>query len=150
MSINKKQELVGMVESLIDRILYLEKGYSLEVEGQTLFPTEIHLLLLVAGGQPGNATQMAERMGVTKGAISQTLTRLERKGMLIKSRDPANKNELNLDLTSVGQRAAQQARDATGHIQRQYSELLAGFNATEKEVIGKFLTTMNRIFGSLD
>ena len=129
--------------------LYLEKGHSLEVEGRTLYPTEIHFLLIIDAGRQGNATQMAERMGVTKGAISQTLSRLESKGMLIKSRDPANKNELNLALTPTGQRAARRAREATGHVQQRYGEFLAGLDVTEKEVIRRFLTTMNSIFESL-
>jgi DNA-binding MarR family transcriptional regulator len=149
MNTSENQELIRMVEGMIDRILYLEKGNSLEVEGRTLYPTEIHLLLVIDKGRHGNATRMAERMGVTKGAVSQTLSRLESKGMLIKSRDPASKNELNLALTPAGQRAARRAREVTGHVQQRYGEFLAGLDVTEKEVIRRFLTTMNNIFENL-
>ena len=145
----ENKELIGMVESMIDRILYLEKGYSLNAEGRKLYPTEIHLLLAIEAGRHGNVTQMAERMGVTKGAVSQTLSRLERKGMLIKSRDPASKNELNLTLTPVGKHASKRAREATGHIQKQYSEFLEELDDTEKVVIRRFLSTMNDIFKGL-
>ena len=138
-----------MVERMIDRILYLEKGYSLNAEGRKLYPTEIHLLLAIEMGRHGNVTQMAERMGVTKGAVSQTLSRLERKGMLIKSRDPARKNELNLTLTPVGKNASKRAREATGHIQKQYSKFLEGLDPSEKVVIRRFLSTMNDIFKGL-
>jgi DNA-binding MarR family transcriptional regulator len=150
MSHHEQQELVGMVERMIDHILYLEKGYSLDFAGGTLYPTEIHLLLVIARGQQGNATQMAERMGVTKGAISQTLSRLERKGMLIKSRDPASKNELNLALTPLGQKAAKSAKDAAGHVRQQYGKFLAGLDDDERDVIRRFLTTMNGIFENID
>ncbi len=138
-----------MVEGMIDRILYLDKGHSLDVAGQTIYPTEIHLILAIETGRQGNATQIAERMGVTKGAVSQTLTRLERKGMLVKERDPASKNELKLSLTAAGRKAALRARQATGHVQERYGEFLTGLDPKEKDVIRRFLTTMNGIFDSL-
>ena len=54
-----------------------------EISSQKLYPSEIHLLLLIDAQSQLNATGLAERLGLTKGAVSQTLTRLEKKGVLI-------------------------------------------------------------------
>jgi DNA-binding MarR family transcriptional regulator len=42
---------------------------------------------------------------LTKGAVSQTISRLCKKGVLQKTKDPFQKNELTLCLTPLGQKA---------------------------------------------
>lgn len=43
-------------------------------------------------------------LGVTKGTVSQTLNALERKGLLAKRSEPADRRQLRLDLTAKGLR----------------------------------------------
>jgi len=70
--------------------------------GHTLFPGETHTLEAI-GNQPGiTATRLAECLGVTKGAVSQTLARLKRKGLVDKTPDPNDAKILHLSLTETG------------------------------------------------
>ena len=41
-------------------------------------------------------------LGMTKGTVSQTLAALERKGLIEKSSDPADKRNIHINLTSAG------------------------------------------------
>jgi DNA-binding MarR family transcriptional regulator len=137
--------LLGQIRTVIQKALDLEKGSRLEVGGVRLHPSEIHVLLLVEAGQGTNATRMAEVLGITKGAISQTLTRLERKGLIEKERDPRAKNELTLSFTPLGRRAARRAGKVQDAIQARFDTYLESVSDAERRSIGRFLAEMSII-----
>jgi DNA-binding MarR family transcriptional regulator len=73
--------------------------------GVPLFRSEIHTIETI-GKNPGiNVTRLAERMGVTKGAVSQMLARLAKKKLIDKRRTPGSDKEVMIDLTELGRRA---------------------------------------------
>ena len=140
-------QAVSQIMELVDRILQIEKRKHIAVEGVELYPSEIHLMLHVADEQSTNLTRIAERLGITKGALSQTLARLERKGMLLKSKDPQAKNELTVSFTAQGQRALKQFRVLKASVEARYDGCLAEFGERERETIGRFLRRMNELVG---
>ena len=70
--------------------------------GQALFSSEIHMIEAVGHNTGMSVTELAEFMGVTKGAASQTLKKLENKGLVGKNPDPDNSSRLLVHLTSKG------------------------------------------------
>ena len=147
MSKTKHPELLGRIRSVIQQAIYFEKGNRIDAGSVQLHPSEIHVLLMIGAGQGNNATRMAERLGITKGAVSQTLTRLERKGLLNKRRDPQAKNELTLLLTPQGGRAARKCQQLQTAIQGRFDAYLTSVSATERKAIGGFLKEMSSILG---
>lgn len=142
--------LIAQVEAFVDKIMNLEKRQLHEVDGQKLYPSEIHLLLLIDAQSQLNATGLAERLGLTKGAISQTLTRLEKKGVLIKSRDTASKNELILEFTRAGQKVLRHFRGVQAAVRKHYDEIFAAFDEDEREVIGRFFQRLHSLHGKCE
>jgi DNA-binding MarR family transcriptional regulator len=140
-------QAVSQILEMVDRILQIEKRKHVAVEGVELYPSEIHLMLHVADEQSTNLTRIAERLGITKGALSQTLGRLERKGMLLKSKDPQAKNELTVSFTPEGQRALKQFRALKSAVEARYDRYLAELDEGEREAIGRFLARMNELLG---
>ena len=70
--------------------------------GVPLYRTEIHTIRAI-GENPGiNVTNLAEHMGVTKGAVSQTITKLARKRLVRKTYAEDNVKEVLLELTELG------------------------------------------------
>ena len=70
--------------------------------GIPLYRAEIHTMKTI-GDTPGiNVTRLAEHMGVTKGAVSQTLGKLVRKKLVRKTNPPDNAKEVILELTDLG------------------------------------------------
>lgn len=69
--------------------------------GDLLYVTEIHTIKMVAKNRQINMTQLAEIMGVTRGAISQTINKLVRKNLIIKS-NSTNRKEFSLRLSEKG------------------------------------------------
>jgi DNA-binding MarR family transcriptional regulator len=69
--------------------------------GDLLYFTEIHTITMVGKNKEVNMTQLADMMGVTKGAISQTIRKLVSKNFITKSND-INRKEINLSLSEKG------------------------------------------------
>jgi DNA-binding MarR family transcriptional regulator len=73
--------------------------------GIGLYRSEIHTVETI-GRNPGiNMTRLAEKMGVTKGAVSQMVGRLAKKGLVEKGTMPGNEKEVVTGLTDLGRRA---------------------------------------------
>ena len=71
--------------------------------GTPLYRTEIHTVQAI-GEHPGiNVTELADLMGVTKGAVSQTVGKLAGKGLVRKTHADDNAKEILLNLTERGQ-----------------------------------------------
>ena len=144
----KHPQAVAQIMEMVDRILQIEKRKHLEVEGVELYPSEIHLMLHVADQRATNLTRIAERIGITKGALSQTLGRLEKKGMLVKSKDPLAKNELTVSFTPHGRRALKHFRALRSSVEARYDSYFSELDDGERETIGRFLTRMNEFLRS--
>ena len=70
--------------------------------GVELYRTEIHTVQAI-GESPGiNITELAQLMGVTKGAVSQTVAKLVDKGLVRKTHADDNAREILLLLTEQG------------------------------------------------
>ena len=68
------------------------------------FHSERHMLDIV-GDDPGlNITEFANAAGVTKGAISQVVSKLEKKGALRRYKSEANDKEIRIELTQLGEK----------------------------------------------
>ena len=72
---------------------------------QNISSTEIQLIELVGENSNVSVTQLAKMQGVTKGAVSQSLKRLESKGFILKEEDPSNSSRSIISLTNKGKTA---------------------------------------------
>lgn len=96
---------IKTLEELFLKILHLytvigrkPKDYG---TGDLLYLTEVHTIIMVGKNKELNMTKLAEMMGVTKGAISQTIRKLSAKNLIVKQNSTNNK-EFNLKLTEKG------------------------------------------------
>ena len=100
--------------------------------------------------QATNATRMAEKLGVTKGAISQTVTRLESKGIIIKTKDPSNKNEMTISFTQIGAEIATQLLEFKKNVENNYKNILTSYDDNECETINSFLLKLEKAVKKLE
>ncbi len=135
----KHKSQVAQLFRFIDRILFIEKRTRFQFKEVTLYPSEIHLILLIHNERATNGTLMAERLGVTKGAISQTLSRLEKKGILVKSKDPYMKNELTIEFLPLGKELLHHYLQRMDDLQRDFDRYLSKLTDGERDVIKAFL-----------
>ena len=67
-----------------------------------LYPSEIHMIQAIGDNPESNIRSIAEHLGITSGAASQAITKLARRGLVIKVRGRKNEKEVHLELTSPG------------------------------------------------
>jgi len=92
-------------------IRILNKAYELEKKpvdigcGVPIYASEFHIIDIVGKHPEKNLTAIALHFGVTKGAISQMVRKLEKKGLVRKVGTPGNKKNIMLELTDFGREA---------------------------------------------
>jgi DNA-binding MarR family transcriptional regulator len=74
---------------------------------ELLYPSEIHTIEAIGKNHGVNVTELGNTLGVTKGAVSQKIARLVRKGLVVKVKAPFSEKEVSLKLTDKGWMAFQ-------------------------------------------
>lgn len=70
-----------------------------------IFYSEIHVIMAIAEHPGIHVGGLADILGVTKGAVSEILKKLERKALVIKEIDDLNLSRYSLNLTEKGKKA---------------------------------------------
>jgi DNA-binding MarR family transcriptional regulator len=70
-----------------------------------LYHSEIHMVQCIKENENMHLSAIARRLGVTRGAVSQIVMRLEKKGVITKEADQHNGRKLVLRLTAKGETA---------------------------------------------
>ncbi len=73
--------------------------------GEMISASEIHLIEIIGDTEDLSVTDISKHLNITKGAVSQSLKRLETKGFTTKKSDPENLSRSIVMLTSKGQTA---------------------------------------------
>ena len=141
--------LAEQILRISNKLIFLEKKSIIKHGDLKLYPSEIHLIDVIAKGQDINASKMAARLGVTKGAVSQTLARLDKKGILRKSKDPQNKNELTVHFTPLGKKVLEEQKKLRAAFYEEYSKYFSNIPEEEEAIILGFLKKMGELFDGL-
>ena len=108
-----------------------------------LHPTDMRALLHVmrreGGGDPMTTGELASALGVSSGAATGVVDRLERAGHLRRERDGADRRKVHL---RFGEHGAAVAVEFFGPLGRRSDELMARYDDAELEVVRRFLGDM--------
>jgi DNA-binding MarR family transcriptional regulator len=100
----KRDELKDLIDSFL-KILHLYSVINRKPKdygtGDMLYLTEIHTIRIVGENEKINMTGLARIMGVTRGAISQTIRKLVAKNFIVKE-NSNNRKEFTLSLSEKG------------------------------------------------
>jgi DNA-binding MarR family transcriptional regulator len=100
---NDLKELIDMFLKILHLYSVINRKPQDYGTGDLLYFTELHTITVVARNDEVNMTQLAEIMGVTKGAISQTIRKLVHKNLIVKT-NINNRKEVNLKLSGKGKK----------------------------------------------
>lgn len=107
-----------------------------------LTPSEIHTIDAIGCDGAVLMSELAARLGVTKGAITQLVDRLESKALVLRSPHPTDSRSSLLSLTDLG-KEAYLAHEAV-HISF-YDQLRSQLTEQEIEVFEKSINILNRM-----
>lgn len=112
--------------------------------GTPLFPSEIHMISAVDSLAGVGVTELADALCVTKGAVSQMVAKLVKKGMLVKERDPENKARVLIRTTELGSRASEGHRVFHQEHDRDFLQYLSELDPDAYAVVRDMGRQMNR------
>jgi DNA-binding MarR family transcriptional regulator len=139
----------GQMRRVVNQLLFLEKRSVFQYKRARLYPSEIHLMQVINENPDLNAGKMAQKLGISNGAVSQTLTRLERKGIIIKTKDPALKNELTVTFTASGQAAISGFEKKQAPALTFLNNYFKNLSASDQKAIESFLAHMEEFLKKL-
>lgn len=101
----EKEEILHDLLKIITQYERLEKGIRNYGTETPIYFSEIHTISAIAENPGIHIGGLANHFGYTKGAISEIIRKLEKKGLVQKQSDPRNLSRLALYLTKKGETA---------------------------------------------
>ena len=143
-----EQQVMEQVQGLAGAFVAVEKDFAFHHGDVALHSSEIHLMKAVAFNPGSNAKSLAQYLGVTKGAVSQTMARLEKKDVIRKESGSGN-NEIRVLLTPAGSDALEAFQRQTAAQWRSFSDYVASLSEEERRVIVGFVDKLRRFLREL-
>lgn len=139
----------GIVERIQKLNRYLDRAMNETLAEFKLNPGEWHLLgALRKSGPPYRRSpgQLAEEMGISSGAMTNRLDRLEAAGLIRRLPDPSDRRALEVELTDAGWQAWQ---DTVGAQARKEAMVAGALDEDEKERLNDLLRRLMLAFAEV-
>jgi DNA-binding MarR family transcriptional regulator len=147
--LNNSCDAAGMMDLFV-RVL--NKAATIEKEpvdighGVLIYSSEVHLIDMIGRFPDENVSGLASRLGITKGAVSQTAKKLEAKGYLERENPEGDRKTVYLRLTGPGREAFAWHRGYHEAVNRRVLGEITGFDQAEIASCARILLKIERIF----
>lgn len=115
-----------------------------------LYPAEVHLLEVIGANKGITTTQLAQRLSVTKGAVSQTAAKLMEKGLIIKNPAPGQQREQLLTISEKGNVVFQYHRKLHGNMLEQVEGTLAQLPEENRALLDNLLAILEKTITEME
>lgn len=132
MNFANREKISYTLLRIIQKFLDIDKKTRFFGTDEQLFNAEIHMIKAIKENEGIHVTGLAHQLGVTKGAVSQILAKLERKGLISKEKDVGNQSRLVLRLTPKGEIAHINHENYHNHLDDLIKDILK--DASEEEI----------------
>lgn len=133
------RDLAAVITRVMNQFYVYEQLPRTYGSGRRLYPAEIYTIEAIGRHPQINVTRLAEHLGITKGAVSQAIAKLVRKGLVRKTGGPDNAKEVRLELTPRG-------RTAFGYLDRHYHLFYQASVAYYGAALSGKLKTFRKLF----
>ena len=111
-----------------------------------LYPSEVHMVMFVGNNEGVGVSELAKIAGVTKGAVSQMLKKLEKRELIQKDEDRANSSRVKIKLTNKGRIVYYAHEMHHEDYDNKLGSFLHNLDDEKIEVIQKFLDHLDQAF----
>lgn len=109
-----------------------------------LYSSEVHMIEVIGHHNALTTTQIANLQGITKGAVSQTTSKLNKKNLIKKELSPDGNNEVLISLTETGQIIYKNHANYHKQMIIKLVSLASELSFDSKEIILKILDTIEK------
>ena len=108
---------------------------------------EMTMLKAIGDNPDMHVIGLARILGITKGAVSQTLSKLEKKGLIDKLPDPSNASRLIIKLTASGEEIYEKHERFHEELDALVESILNEASEENRRFLNDFLTRVNDKIG---
>lgn len=140
---NTRKVLNDIIVELFKNILSIEER-SLKNRGvRDLSMTEIHTIEAIGTGFSKSMSEVAEQLDITTGTLTTSISRLEKKGYVTRTKDPKDRRLVLASLTKKGELVEKIHRNFHDEM---IDHVLIGLKLDENQVLIKALQNINEFF----
>ncbi|MBQ9421143.1 MAG: MarR family transcriptional regulator [Lachnospiraceae bacterium] len=140
---NKKVTADGSFPSMIDVVEQMRHWSAVKTGDIRIMNAEMQLIRTVGRHDGISAGDAAKELGITKGAVSQTMARLDKKGsFILREQDPENASKLRLHLGEDGCRVHEAHERYHRELDALEQDLLRVATPAERAFLEKYLRTI--------
>ena len=110
--------------------------------GTPIYEAEIHMIKAIKENEGIHVTGLAEQLGVTKGAVSQIIAKLDKKEMIVKEQDAGNLSRLALRLSAKGETAYLHHEKLHGEFDRLVADVLVTASEKDRAFLVQFFAAL--------
>lgn len=135
-SIGGRDESDRLIDTITEWVQQLIRMNALVAADLGLIPTDLHCLHVLRQLGPVTTGRLGEQVGISPGAASRMIDRLEANGFVQRARDAVDRRKVTVSATDVGLRRASAAYgELTARTRRDLDE----FTASEMSVLTRFV-----------
>jgi DNA-binding MarR family transcriptional regulator len=139
-------EFMDTLTRLFNKAASIEREPVDTGDGTLLYTSEVHLIDTAGRFPTESMSRLAARLGITKGAISQTVKKLEGKGYVERVNTEGNNKTVYIRLTETGTRVFAWHRAYHTGVNERIAREISGLTGNDRENLLKVFRTMERIF----
>lgn len=140
------EEFMDTLTRLFNKAAVIEREPVDTGDGVLLYTSEVHLIDMAGRFPEESMSALASRLGITKGAVSQTAKKLEEKGYLERINLEGNNKTVLIRLTDTGTRAFGWHRAYHAVVNNKIVQEICTLEAGDRENILKVLRQIEKIF----
>ena len=143
-----------LIKATIRELLRISKMYSrieqlpIPIDGRLEVTTrEAHTIQAVGENEPMSVTQLASYFGITKSAASQMVSKLSKRGFLLKKQAVHSNKEFELSLTPLGWTAFRAHEQFHGKDMADLVDRLSAFSLSQIATLSVLLEALGSVMG---
>lgn len=140
------EEIMDLFTRLFNKAAAIEREPVDTGDGILLYTSEVHLIDMAGRFPEEGLSSLAVRLGITKGAISQTAKKLEEKGYLERMYREGNNKTVLIRLTRAGRMAYDWHRAYHAVVNERIAREIGGLNPDARMDIHRLLQQLEGVF----
>ena len=143
MTVIKETSILDMIET----VEQMRKRSVYDAGRIKVMNNEMTMLKVIGDTPDMHVIGLARILGITKGAVSQTLSKLEKKGLIEKLPDPSNASRLIIKLTASGEEIYEKHERFHEELDALVESILNEASEENRRFLNDFLTRVNDKIG---
>jgi DNA-binding MarR family transcriptional regulator len=137
-NISDQEQLIQLIQGFVRIMNKFNAGEKKPLDygtGGLLYRSEVHTIEAIGDNPDINVTDLALYLGITKGAISQTVDKLVKKDMVDKIMAAPGVNEVALNLTEKGMMVHRKHKEHHAEMYKKIAGLMENCSAEQLEFL---------------